>query len=390
MDDRILEFLDGRSHKLVQAVLKHGSERKAAKALGLSHGTVSGVVTRAKAKAAKRGWSPEYGLEHPCPPGQFVKGVSTLYNADGEVNLQWVKTNANLEDMAETLRVIAESLAEGSPSAKPIKKPKGSRSDQLATHYKIGDLHLGLYAWAQETLAEDWDVHKATSHVKAGIRYLTEASPDSKIGVILNVGDWFHINDRSNSTPRSKNALDVDTRYGKVIQAGVDIMKSAVSAALENHDEVHIVNAPGNHDPDATVWLALLLTSYYEDEPRVTVWPSDSPWALWTHGKVAVAVNHGIKKRQAQYEFLTRQFRREFGGAEHIYVDNGHIHHKQVEEIGGIMFESWNVIPPVDAWHAEMGYGAKRSLTSVTYDKEFGEVSRNVCDIRMIRKILEE
>ena len=389
MDERILEFLDGRPHRVARAVIEYGSHRKAAKALGLSRGTVDGVITRAKRSASERGWSPEYDQTHPCPSGQFVKGVSTLYNGDGDVSLQWVKTNARMEEIAETLRLIAVSLAEEVSPVKSIKRPKGERGDRLATHYKIGDLHLGLYAWAQETRAEDWDVYKATAHVKAGIQYLTEASPDSKVGVVVNVGDWFHINDRSNSTPRSKNALDVDTRYGKVIQAGVEIMKAAVQAALEKHDEVHIVNAPGNHDPDATIWLAVLLNSYYEREPRVKVWPADSSWALWTHGKVAVAVNHGMKKRQAQFEYLSQQFRKEFGKADHIYVDNGHIHHKQVEEIGGIMFESWNVVPPVDAWHSEMGYGAKRSLTSVTYDKDFGEVSRNVCDIRMIRKLLE-
>jgi len=45
-------------------------------------------------------------------------------------------------------------------------------------------------------------------------------------------------------------------------------------------------------------------------------------------------------------------------------------------EIGGLHHESWNVLPPPDAWHAASGYGSSRSMTAVLLHKTFGEHSR--------------
>ena len=40
------------------------------------------------------------------------------------------------------------------------------------------------------------------------------------------------------------------------------------------------------------------------------------------------------------------------------YAWTGHIHHKQAHEIGGLLHESWNVLPPTDSYHSEHLYGS--------------------------------
>lgn len=43
--------------------------------------------------------------------------------------------------------------------------------------------------------------------------------------------------------------------------------------------------------------------------------------------------------------------------------------------------ESFQTPAPADAWHVGRGYRANRSLTSITYHRADGEVSRNKVNI---------
>jgi hypothetical protein len=65
------------------------------------------------------------------------------------------------------------------------------------------------------------------------------------------------------------------------------------------------------------------------------------------------------------------------------YCYTGHVHHRAqiCKEINGVVCESFQVLPPADAWHAGMGYGAGRSMMAITHHREFGEKLRNVVSI---------
>src|SRR5690242_8883564 len=47
---------------------------------------------------ASRGLAPEYDWTHPVPDGHRVKGNSTLYGPDGEVEGQWVESERDSDD----------------------------------------------------------------------------------------------------------------------------------------------------------------------------------------------------------------------------------------------------------------------------------------------------
>ena len=57
----------------------------------------SGTTVEAK-KEASRGWAPDHDWTHPVPDGHRVKGNSTLYDADGELAKQWVKSERDSDD----------------------------------------------------------------------------------------------------------------------------------------------------------------------------------------------------------------------------------------------------------------------------------------------------
>ena len=51
----------------------------------------------------------------------------------------------------------------------------------------------------------------------AAFEMLIGSSPPSRSAVILGGGDQMHSNNNENVTPKSKNPLDVDGRYDKVL-----------------------------------------------------------------------------------------------------------------------------------------------------------------------------
>ena len=60
------------------------------------------AVTR---RAAASGYSPEHDMTKETPDGYKLTGVSTLYNADGNVTAQWVKSKS---DQARQLEILIE------------------------------------------------------------------------------------------------------------------------------------------------------------------------------------------------------------------------------------------------------------------------------------------
>lgn len=373
--------------RVLDALAKAGSLPKAAALLNLHKSGVFRTMERLRKAAARQGHAPEHDMKHPAAPGFEVKGTSTLYNAEGQVAAQWVKTRQADEDAKRLLTEFVEGLVERvRDTARPGPAPRGAAAKHLISAYVVGDAHIGMYAWHGETGGEDFDTSIASKDLKGAFNHLIAASPDSEVGVLVNVGDFLHANDTTSLTPASKNLLDTDGRYAQVIDRAVVIFRYAIDLMLRKHKQVWIVNARGNHDPDAAIWLNKVLAAYYHSEPRVTVVSNTQPIQVMEFGDTLVAVNHGDKMKPEQlYEALTRDHREAWGRAKHVYFYTGHWHHKRVIEIGGCRFETFNTLAPTDAWHASHGYGATREMQQITLHREFGEVGRNVCGLAMAR-----
>ena len=364
-----------------------GVPPKTAKNLGLStKSTVYSYLGRVRKAAAARGYSPDHDMTNATPETHYLKGTSTLYDEGGNVRLQWVKSNAIQDAIQDALKSFADELADSvrGKFKGPPKAPKAEASD-TCVHYKIGDAHLGLYAWANETGSDDHDLTKASEDLIDGLTQLVRAAPSCGLGVIVNVGDFLHSNDSKAQTPGSGNQLDMDGRFSKVFRRAAHVLRYAVHAALSKHENVIVLNARGNHDKDAAVALGVVLEAYFEKEPRVTVLNGERKILSLKFGDCLHLVYHGEKNRNHQYEYATKSFRKEIGEATHVYMDNGHTHHIQRQEIGAIVFEVWSPLVASDQYHADNLYGAGRAITSVTYDKRYGEIGRNVCSLQRVR-----
>jgi len=341
------------------------------------------------ARAAVRGNAPEYDLNHPTAPGFATKRVSTLYNAKGEVTTQWHIQEPEKRQIDKLLAEFVESYTDEMRGVhKPTKAPKSTDSD-YASCYLIGDHHLGMYAWGEETGSDDYDTDIAERILSDAVdRLVNSQSIKSEHGWLISLGDFTHANDTTSLTPASKNLLDTDGRFGRVIRVAARLYKRMVTTMLKRHKHVTIFNVRGNHDPDAALMINLLLQGYYEKDPRVTVVDNYSKflWKKW--GQCLVTMHHGDRVQpQRLYEAITANLSKEWGETSYRVCWTGHLHSKLALDLGGMNFERWNVLPPNDAWAADAMYTqteSMRTMTCVVLHKEYGEELRYKVGVRRL------
>lgn len=320
-------------------------------------------------------------IQPPSPVG-IAAASSTLYDADGQIKLQWIKTKEG-QDPAKWVEHIKEVFADATPIAR-IAAPKKSANPKLLTVYPIGDHHVGMYSWAEETGA-DYDIKIAERLLISAIQHLVESAPASDTALIANLGDFFHVDNLKNVTNRSGNVLDVDTRYAGMIRAGVRMMRTVIDCALAKHKKVRVMCAIGNHDDIGALWLALALEQFYDANPRVQIETSPSKFYYHRHGKVLIGVTHGdTGKPEKMHSVMAVDRAADWGETQHRYWLTGHVHTRKVLEFPGVLWETFRVLSPTDAWATAAGYRSGRDMTSIVFHKDHGEISRHRFDVSML------
>lgn len=376
IDEKLLEYATDREREYASAVNEHGSNKKAAAALGVTRRAVDKALTRLRTRAARQGYAPEHDMTRPVPDGFHLKGTSTLYDADGNQKIQWVKSNIDHERQREIFAEAVKGMADTLPKQPKRKKsPKGIHSD-LMTVYPIGDAHIGMLSWPEET-GEDWNLEIAEDiHCKA-MADLVERSPASDKAVIINLGDWFHADNMQGVTQRSGHSLDMDGRYAKMVRVGVKVMRQCIESALNKHKHVHVINVIGNHDDTGAMFLSVCLSMVYENEPRVFVDTKPSAFHYVRHGKVLIGCHHGHSCKPNDLPgVMAADMAQDWGETEHRYWYVGHIHHQSLKEYAGVTVESFRTLAAKDAYAHWSGYRAGRDMKAIVHRSEHGEVSR--------------
>lgn len=379
--------LTENQEKALQAVEKYGSIAKAARELGRDERSFKRLLKRAKQAQARQGYAPEHDMVKTCPDGYFVKGVSTLYT-NGEngtqVSAQWVKTQADQERQAEIVREMVDAWCEEAKGAiKPVKPKFKQHDSDLLTIYPLGDPHMGMFAWGEET-GKDFDLKIAEAQLFAAIDYLVDRSPASERGVLANLGDMFHSDNIEGVTPRSKHSLDMDGRLQKVIQVGVRALRRCIHRMLEKHQTVEVVNAPGNHDHVLALALNVMMDNIYENEPRVQVYSAPTMRHYIQHGKVLIGVVHGHQTRDNDLgSIMATEKPKEWGDTQYRYFYRGHHHQDKVTELRGCKVEQFRTLAPKDAYAAGGGYLSGQDMKAIVHHAEHGEIARHTFAISM-------
>jgi len=252
--------------------------------------------------------------------------------------------------------------------------------DARATVYPIPDVHLGQYSWGKET-GDSYDLDIAVNTVRSTTGRLVAATPATEEAIVLGLGDYFHADGNDARTPKSGNALDVDSRFGKVQWMGAELLIEVVDMALQKHNHVTVKILPGNHDPRAQDALTIAVWFRYLGNPRVAVDRRPGLHWFFQWGKTMIAAHHGHETKAEAMPAVMAAFEPAmWGSTRYRYAYLGH-HHKDSggmtkNEFGGATWEKFQAITARDAWNRGVGNSAGRSMTAIVLDKEKGEVMR--------------
>jgi len=366
-----------RQKEVVNAVIKNGSATKAAKELKCDRRTVDKMIVRLEKIAASNGVAPHRDLTHQTAEGFQAKRISTAYKEDGSVALQWVIQEPDKQSLQQRLNYMLEGIKDDLTGfKKAVKAPAKVNADYLAM-YIIGDHHFGMLADSETKLDDDdWDVKIASKILLDSTERLANRVGDAEIGVLLNVGDFFHADSSKNETTAGTR-VDVDTRIGKTFKLAGRLFQILVEKMLKTHKKVVVINVRGNHDSDMACHLSSCLEIIYDNEPRVEVLQNYSKFIHYQWHNNLFVFHHGDRIKHEQIlQTVIKNLDDQWSQSKNRYCHLGHIHHHIAREVGSMHFEHFGSLTSTDQWHSDSGYGAERSMTAVVYHKEHGEDSR--------------
>lgn len=383
IDPALIEWATDRQAEYIRAVNKHGGFRQAAKHLGIKHTGILRSINSVKAKAAMAGYSPEHNMRQTAPEPFFVDGVSTLFDGDGNVRNQWVKTKVDTERRREVLRAAYEALSDDLPRLLPIASPAHTE-DSLCNFYPMTDCHVGMLAWHKEGGA-DWDLKIAEATLVDCFERMVTTAPKSLIGVVGQLGDFLHYDGLMPVTPTSGHILDSDGRFSKIVQAAIRILRRLIDLALQRHEIVVVLIAEGNHDLASSVWLRCMFKALYENEPRVAFVDSELPYYAFQHGETMLAFHHGhLSKKENLPLLFAASFPEMWGSTSKRYCHTGHYHSVDEREHPGMKVIQHPTIAARDAHTSRYGWISERDVTAITYHSEFGQVTRTTVTPEMV------
>ena len=374
--EHLKEFCTDRQWEILTVFMDSTSQQDAANKLNISRSTVKAAIKAIKKKAALAGVAPDRDVNHRTMEGFNTKFVTSRFDGEGNLQGQYVRQEREKFDLDAMLNDFKEGLqGELSGLHKPVNAPSETL-DKLMNCYMIGDHHLGMYAWSKETGDDNYDTDIGVGLLEDAVDSLVARSPNSRHGLLCNLGDFFHSNNIKGETAGG-TPLDTDGRYGRTVKEGVNLLKRIVIRLLEKHEIVTVLNVRGNHDSDPALWLNEAMRMYFENEPRVIIPDNYSKFTHLEFGNSLIVLHHGDKiNPQRIYESVTRRLPVEWGRTKYRFGWLGHLHHKESKEIGGMMFEQFNVLTTPDAWHAGAGFGSSRSMTCIVLSEDYGEDSR--------------
>jgi len=369
----------------VDAVAEHKSYTAAAAALKMPINTLRSRWVAAR----KRGFTSEVAKRireqqgdnptvemHPAVDGYLVKGTSTLLDENGNAKLQWVKTAIDPDKFRAMVEAACRAAAEEVKPLEEIKAPERCESE-LLTQYTITDYHMGMLAWGRETGAP-WDLTIAERVLMTVMDQMIDAAPASETGLLAQLGDFLHFDSMKPITPEHGHLLDADSRYQKVVEVTVRVLRHVTRRLLMKHQKVIVGMYEGNHDPSGSIWLRVLFGCLFEENPRVLVEKSPRPYIAYQHGKTMLGFHHGHLTKMNNLPLLfAAMFPEMWGATTKRYIHTGHRHHVDEKEHPGVKVIQHATLAAPDAHSARGGWMSERQAVSMTYHKEAGEIIRS-------------
>lgn len=354
-------------------------------AIARKYGMTPGNINRRIKRLGARGLGHGGNVSRFVPDGYKVKGTSSLVKEDGTVALQWVKTDVDAERQLKMMQEAIVALTECLSPLEEINLISRDEDSTLLNMYTVTDAHIGMLACEEEG-GDDYDTNIAEHLISSWFKSATTLAPNATECLINLQGDFLHFDGLKAVTPTSGHILDSDTRFFKVVQTAIRVIKRAVNMCLEKHRKVTLLIATGNHDLASAVWLREMFKEVYSGNPRVTIVDEQSPYYAIEFGKVMIGVHHGHCSRMEKLDAVfASKFREIYGRTKFGYLHMGHYHHRKVAESNMFITEMHQTLAAKDEYSSNGGYDSGRSATVITYHRNYGEIGRISIPVEMIK-----
>ena len=309
-------------------------------------------------------------------PDSTVIRQSTLTDGEGKVVNQWnIRVN---DDIAAAQKAAMSAFTRELVVLPPRACHNGHFSRNLANHYVLSDVHVGLVV---ENLIknEKWDLEFCTSLVVRCFEHMIATSPKTDTAIINILGDWFHIDSLLPLTPTSGNILVGAASADDMVETGITLMRKLIDHALITHKRVVVVIAEGNHDLYSSIWLRKMMKHLYSEETRIEFVDNTIPFYAYAHGNVFLGFHHGHVKGLTNEKDLALMFADMFpdlyGTTTKRYIHTGHLHHLVKKEVAGFELIQHSTLAAKDPHAGRGGYRSHRAAISTSYHRLFGDVN---------------
>lgn len=384
----IREFGSFAAREAIDAFIEHGNAEDAAKAIGVQRSEIRRRIQRLRRSVIRRGFAPAHDMTEMTPEGYGVKGVSTYYGINEETGEkipkgQWVKTDRDKEERLQLLMDAIMPLAEDVKDKSTfIPQPKISDEDLLCV-YPLGDPHIGMHAWAVETGDRNFNLKLAERNLLAAVNHLVDLAPPAKTALLLNLGDFFHADNGKNTTTYG-TPVEVDGRFPKVLETGVNLMVETIHAALRKHEQVKVFCLIGNHDDLMSVVLAVCIKHHFGNNPRVEVETAPKQHHYMEFGRCLLGMHHGHATKQNDLPaFMAVDKPVAWGHALFRKWYCGHVHHDSLKEYPGCTVETFRTLAASDAWHAGR-YRSGNDMKVDVWHNRWGHINRHIIGIEAV------
>lgn len=353
-----------RSTEIATYHLTSESISATARHFNLTRGSVKDQLAR----ASRHGIAPGL-VAAPGVPGYQMGKTTVQYDADGKIVTEWRRLYPEAENIEAWVSSLEERVAGKAPK---IKAPARTDGD-LMLEIAIGDHHLGMLSWPEETGEGPYDSKIAVDLLVGAVGSVIKGceKPDKIVLAVL--GDFFHADSRVAQTEKSKAPLDVDSRFCKRMDMGRDAMCECIELAAAAAKEVEVIIISGNHDYHSAKMLQRILAAYYRNDKRITVRTNPRLRQYLQWGKVMLGYAHGDTVKTGKWALSFPVEAPDIWAAtEFRYGRQGHFHTRSTEEFPGLVVETLPILAAPDAWTVDSGYHSRRAITAYMWSKRYG------------------
>jgi hypothetical protein len=297
----------------------------------------------------------QVGARHP-ETGEIL--ARTLYQT--KVRFRRI-ASAGLVELTE--RLVADIAAETGKRPRirhtPMARPD---ADPCALELDVFDLHIGKYAWGEET-GTDYDSDIAEAVATAAVSdLLAQAAAYNITEVVLPLGnDFFHYDNPQGQTTAG-TPMDRDTRFQRMFRTGRAVASWMIERCAEIAP-VRVIVVPGNHDTTTAFTLGVVMEAEFRHDPRVTIDNSPRKRKYYRFGKTLLGFAHGHEEKPSDYpQLMAVEQPDDWAASTCRGFQLGHIHTGRkrepmtVDDKTGVTVRWLRSLSGTDGWHHGRGY----------------------------------